>query len=101
MNYDSNEVHLITKNKLINIVFDIKSPGLSLMMASKLLVPVRKITLFQRLVTVPHQNSEEKKLEDWEKCLKWLKSLNIRSAKVPSLDSVNSDSELYHYLKVP
>ena len=68
-------------------------------MASKLLgEKVRRITLFQRLV--PHQNSEEKKLEDWEKCLKWLKSLNIRSAKVPSLDSVNSDNELYHYLKV-
>lgn len=69
-------------------------------MASKLLESVGKITIFQRFGGVPHQNSEEKKLEDWEKCLKWLKSLNIRSAKVPSLDFVNSDNELYHYLKV-
>ena len=70
-------------------------------MATKLFGSVNKITLFQRFqsltqISVP----EEKPLEDWEKCLKWLKSLNIRSVKVPSLDSVNSDYELYHYLKV-
>ena len=65
-------------------------------MASKLFESVKQI---HRLVSLS-QNPEEKLLEDWEKCLRWLKSLKIRSAKVPNLDSVNSDQDLYLYLKV-
>ena len=69
-------------------------------MASKLLESgIKKITIFQRLASLA-PNPEEKLLEDWEKCLKWLKSLKIRSAKVPSLDSLNSEEDLYLYLKV-
>ena len=68
-------------------------------MASKLLESgIKKIAIFQKFGT--SQNSEERSLEDWEKCLNWLKSLKIRSAKIPSLDSVNSDQDLYLYLKV-
>lgn len=70
-------------------------------MATKLFESVGKITLFKRFQSLTQISvSEEKTLEDWEKCLDWLKGLNIRSVKVPSLDSVNSDYELYHYLKV-
>ena len=72
-------------------------------MASKLLESgIKRITIgsvFKRFGSLS-QNPEEKPLEDWEKCLKWLKSLKIRSAKVPSLDSVNSEEDLYLYLKV-
>ena len=60
---------------------------------------VGKLKIFRSLTSLI-QSSEDEPLEDWEKGLKWLKSLQISSVKVPSLDSVNSEIELYHYLKV-
>ena len=56
---------------------------------------VGKLKIFRSLTSLI-QSSEDEPLEDWEKGLKWLKSLQISSVKVPSLDSVNNEIELYH-----
>ena len=42
---------------------------------------------------------KERKEADWEKCKTWLKAVTPISAKVPSLDEVTTEYELYQYLK--
>ena len=42
---------------------------------------------------------KQKKEKDWEKCRNWLRAITPRSAKIPSLDEITNDFELYQYLK--
>ena len=44
--------------------------------------------------------TKTKKLEDWQKCQTWLLGLGLGSAKIPSLDSLREEHDLYIYLKV-